>query len=54
MTITIDNGKLRGCIGSLISHRKLYIDVMQNTKGAAMNDPRFPSLSVKEFEDIKI
>ena len=27
---------------------------MQNTKGAAMNDPRLPSLSVKKFEDIKI
>jgi hypothetical protein len=54
VTITIDGDKLRGCIGSLIAHRKLYLDVIHNAKSAAMHDPRFPPLTLKEFEQIKI
>ncbi len=54
VTITIDGDKLRGCIGSLIAHRKLYLDVIHNAKSAAMHDPRFPPLTLKEFEHIKI
>ncbi len=54
VTISTKNRQLRGCVGSIVAHRKLYLDVMHNAKSAAMNDPRFPSLSVNEFEDIKI
>jgi AmmeMemoRadiSam system protein A len=48
------NGKLRGCIGSLIAHRNFLDDLIANAKSAAFNDPRFPPLSKKEFENIEI
>ena len=53
VTLTID-GKLRGCIGSLIAHRSLVDDIIHNSKAAAFADPRFDKLSVEEFEKTKI
>ncbi len=53
VTITID-GNLRGCIGSLVAHRKLYEDIIYNARSAALNDPRFKSLDKEEFKLIKI
>ena len=53
VTITID-GNLRGCIGSLVAHRKLYEDIIYNARSAALNDPRFQQLSKEEFKLIKI
>ncbi len=53
VTLTID-GNLRGCIGSLVAHRKLYEDIIYNARSAALNDPRFKPLSKEEFELIKI
>jgi len=42
---------LRGCIGSLIAHRILLDDLIENARAAAFHDPRFPPLSKAEFED---
>ena len=42
---------LRGCIGSLIAHRILLDDLIENAKASAFNDPRFPPLSEEEFKD---
>ncbi len=42
---------LRGCIGSLIAHRSLLDDLIENAKAAAFGDPRFPPLSQEEFQD---
>ncbi|MDX1809510.1 MAG: AmmeMemoRadiSam system protein A [Sulfurospirillaceae bacterium] len=53
VTLSI-NGNLRGCIGSLSAHRKLYEDIIYNARSAAFNDPRFNSLSKEEFEYIRI
>ncbi len=53
VTITIDEN-LRGCIGSLVAHRKLYEDIIYNARSAALNDPRFQPLSKEEFKLIKI
>ena len=53
VTITID-GNLRGCIGSLVAHRKLYEDIIYNARSAALNDPRFQQLNKEEFKLIKI
>ena len=39
------NGRLRGCIGSLIAHRSLFDDVYENAQKAAFADPRFKPLS---------
>ncbi len=47
-------GSLRGCIGSLVAHRKLYEDIIYNARSAAFNDPRFKPLSKEEFELINI
>jgi AmmeMemoRadiSam system protein A len=43
-------GALRGCIGSLVAHRVLVDDLISNAKSAAFKDPRFPPLSLAEFE----
>ena len=48
------NGKLRGCIGSLIAHKSLIDDVISNARSAAFSDLRFPRLSYEEFKNINI
>lgn len=53
VTINLD-GKLRGCIGSLVAHRSLFSDLVQNAKAAAFADPRFSPLSKEEFEKVSI
>ncbi|MDM5270708.1 AmmeMemoRadiSam system protein A [Sulfurovum sp. zt1-1] len=51
---TGDYDMLRGCIGSIVAHRPLYKDLIHNAKSAALNDPRFPSLTKDEFEKITV
>lgn len=48
------NGKLRGCIGSLLAHRSLQEDVQANAIAAAFRDPRFPPLSPEELPYTRI
>ncbi len=45
---------LRGCIGTLKAKRSLLDDVIQNAQLAALEDPRFPPLTVPELEDLHI
>ena len=45
---------LRGCIGSILPHRSLINDVLQNAKAAAFSDPRFLPLKEKEMEEVEI
>ncbi len=47
-------GDLRGCIGSLIAHRALVDDVIENAKAAAFRDPRFSPLSRDELDSVEI
>ena len=47
-------GELRGCIGSIAPARPLGVDVRHNAIAAAFRDPRFPPLSVAEFDAIEI
>ena len=47
-------GRLRGCIGSLVAHRELYNDLVINAQKAAFEDPRFKPVSVDELDDISI
>ena len=42
-------GRLRGCIGSVIAHRPLAEDVAINAHKAAFGDPRFPRLTEPEL-----
>lgn len=53
VTITLNN-KLRGCMGTLSSHRSLLEDLINNAKAAAFSDFRFARLSEEEFKNIKI
>lgn len=48
------NGRLRGCIGSLIAHKPLIDDVIHNAYNAAFSDLRFNRLSPEEFKHISI
>ncbi len=46
--------QLRGCIGSILPHRPLYKDVIQNAIAAATSDPRFLPVSPEELRNIKV
>lgn len=47
-------GELRGCIGYIEGIKPLYEGVIDNALNAALRDPRFPPVSLKELKDIKI
>jgi len=51
---TLPHEQLRGCIGSLQAYRPLYQDIIMNAQAAALHDPRFLPLSVKELSHIQI
>ncbi|MBF0271470.1 MAG: AmmeMemoRadiSam system protein B [Magnetococcales bacterium] len=53
ITLT-DQGALRGCIGSLVAHRPLAEDLLENGVSAATRDPRFAPVSVEELERLSI
>lgn len=53
ITININN-QLRGCIGSLIAHRPLPIDIAHNAQAAAFKDPRFQPLNMDEYRKIDL
>lgn len=48
------NGQLRGCIGSLIAHLPLPLDIASNAFQAAFGDPRFPALKKEELATLDI
>jgi AmmeMemoRadiSam system protein A len=49
-----DDGRLRGCIGSVEAWRLLGADVRANAVAAAFHDPRFVPLARDEFAAITI
>lgn len=53
VTIEID-GKLRGCIGSVLAHSQLIVDLIKNSYNAAFADPRFQPLTMEEYSKIKV
>lgn len=53
VTLT-QNGRLRGCIGSLEAHRPLAVDVAKNAVAAAFSDPRFAPLSASELSRTRV
>jgi uncharacterized protein len=53
--VTINlNGKLRGCIGSLVAHRTLLEEIISNAHNSAFSDLRFSRLTYEEFKKIDI
>ncbi len=45
------DGKLRGCIGTLEAHRPLLADVKANAQAAALRDTRFSPLTLAELDE---
>lgn len=43
------HGHLRGCIGTIIGHEPLYLNVWHMARQAAFQDPRFPPLTKAEW-----
>lgn len=43
------DGRLRGCIGSLVPHRSLLLDVTTNAVKACSSDPRFKPMTEEEL-----
>ena len=48
------NGRLRGCIGSIVAHQPLIIDLAQHAYDSAFRDNRFSPLTKEEYEKIDI
>lgn len=53
ITLNQDNN-LRGCIGSIIPHRSLFLDIYHNAQAAAFSDPRFVPLLQDELENLTL
>jgi AmmeMemoRadiSam system protein A len=53
VTLTL-GGELRGCIGSLEATQSLAADVQEHALDAAINDFRFPAVSVNEVSRLRI
>lgn len=53
VTLT-QQGRLRGCIGSLEAWRPLAEDVRENACAAAFRDPRFPPLAADELAQTRV
>lgn len=47
-------GALRGCIGNLLPQGPLCQAIIDNARGAAVRDPRFPPVSAGEVGDLRI
>lgn len=47
------DGELRGCIGSLMAHRPLSEDLLENARSAALSDPRFTPLQRNELDTVR-
>jgi len=48
------NGKLKGCIGSIMSVKELYLAVRDMAIESSTQDPRFTPVSPDEIDDIEI
>ncbi len=47
-------GRLRGCIGTLDARQPLAVDVQEHAVAAALQDYRFPNVSLQELPELKI
>lgn len=53
VTLKFDDS-LRGCIGSIVPHRRLLDDVVHNAISAGFRDPRFNALSIDELSHLNL
>jgi AmmeMemoRadiSam system protein A len=53
--VTLKRGSaLRGCVGHIIPREPLYRAIMESSRGAALNDSRFPPVGTDELPGIQI
>jgi uncharacterized protein len=50
----MQDGELRGCIGTVQAHQSLLADIKRNAISAAMHDPRFQPLTRNELATVRI
>lgn len=50
----MQNGELRGCIGTVQAHQPLLADIKRNAVCAALNDQRFPPLTRDDLNTVRI
>lgn len=48
------NGQLRGCRGSVLAHRPLLVDVLDNAYKSGFGDPRFAPITIEEVDRLDI
>ena len=48
------NGQLRGCIGSIYPTKPLILDLIDNAKNAAFQDPRFQPITSEELVNLDV
>lgn len=48
------DGHLLGCIGSLVPHRPLGVDVAHNAAAAAFDDPRLPAVTAADLPALDV
>lgn len=48
------HGSLRGCVGTLLAHRPLVHDLIENAVASATRDPRFRPVELVELDDLTI
>ena len=53
VTLTLE-GRLRGCIGSLVAHQPLALDILANAVKAGFEDPRFKPVTEDEIRAAEI
>jgi hypothetical protein len=53
VTLKFDDN-LRGCIGSIIPHKKLIEDIIHNAISAGFDDPRFKAISEEELSHLSL
>ncbi len=54
VTLTVANGELRGCIGTLEARQPLVVDVWEHAEAAALEDPRFSPVTPEEVDALEI
>ena len=54
VSLHLNNGQLRGCIGTLEAYQPMILDVQEHAVAAALEDYRFKPVNEQEVQNLKI
>lgn len=54
VTLRRKDGALRGCVGRILAEEPLFETIVEMTRAAALDDPRFSPVTAEEIADIRI